>query len=92
MVAALTDLPHHKRIFLKPYFFCHFLETIQRFQIREGAMVAYEGLHHDTTDRDNVPNVVLAFWFTVMPFGLTNAPATFMDLMYKFEEEHEDHL
>ena len=30
--------------------------------------------------------------FTVMPFGLTNAPATFMDLMHKFEEEHEDHL
>ena len=27
-----------------------------------------------------------------MPFGLTNAPATFMDLMHKFEEEHEDHL
>ena len=27
-----------------------------------------------------------------MPFGLTNAPAKFMDLMHKFEEEHEDHL
>ena len=24
VVAALTDLPHHKRIFLEPYFFCHF--------------------------------------------------------------------
>ena len=32
------------------------------------------------------------FKFTVMSFGLTNAPATFMDLMHKFEEEHEDHL
>ena len=32
------------------------------------------------------------FEFTVMPFGLTNAPTTFMDLMHKFEEEHEDHL
>ena len=27
-----------------------------------------------------------------MPFGLTNVPAAFMDLMHKFEEEHEDHL
>ena len=27
-----------------------------------------------------------------MPFGLTNALATFMDLMHKFEEKHEDHL
>ena len=27
-----------------------------------------------------------------MPFGLTNAPATFMDLMHKSGEEHEDHL
>ena len=27
-----------------------------------------------------------------MPFGLTNALATFMDLMHKFEEGHEDHL
>ena len=24
VVAALTDLPHHKRIFLEPYFFCQF--------------------------------------------------------------------
>ena len=24
VVAALTDLPHQKRIFLKPYFFCQF--------------------------------------------------------------------
>ena len=24
VVAALTDLPHRKRIFLKPYFFCQF--------------------------------------------------------------------
>ena len=24
VVVALTDLPHHKRIFLKPYFFCQF--------------------------------------------------------------------
>ena len=24
VVAALTDLPHQKRIFLEPYFFCHF--------------------------------------------------------------------
>ena len=24
MVAALTDLPHQKRIFLEPYFFCQF--------------------------------------------------------------------
>ena len=38
MVAALTDLPHQKRIFLEPYFFCQFSETIRRFQIREGAM------------------------------------------------------
>ena len=28
----------------------------------------------------------------MMPFGLTNVPATFMDLMHKFEAEHEDHL
>ena len=27
-----------------------------------------------------------------MLFGLTNAPATFMDLMHKFEKDHEDHL
>ena len=27
-----------------------------------------------------------------MPFRLTNTPATFMDLMHKFEEVHEDHL
>ena len=27
-----------------------------------------------------------------MPFGLTNAPVTFMDLMHKFKEDHEDHL
>ena len=27
-----------------------------------------------------------------MSFGLTNAPTTFMDLMHKFEEEHEGHL
>ena len=32
------------------------------------------------------------FEFKVMSFGLTNAPTTFMDLMHKFEEEHEDHL
>ena len=32
------------------------------------------------------------FEFTVMPFRLTNALATFMDLMHKFVEEHEDHL
>ena len=61
MVAALTDLPHHKRIFLEPYFFCQFSETIRRFQIREGAMVADEGLRHDTTDRDSVSDVVWAF-------------------------------
>ena len=24
VVASLTDLPHHKRIFLKPFFFCQF--------------------------------------------------------------------
>ena len=24
VVAALTDLPHQKRIFLEPYFFCQF--------------------------------------------------------------------
>ena len=24
MVAALTDLPHQKRIFIEPYFFCQF--------------------------------------------------------------------
>ena len=28
----------------------------------------------------------------MMPFVLRNAPATFMDLMHKFKEEHEDHL
>ena len=38
VVTALIDLPHHKRIFLEPYFFCQFSETIRRFQIREGAM------------------------------------------------------
>ena len=32
------------------------------------------------------------FEFIVMSFRLTHAPATFMDLMHKFEEEHEDHL
>nr|GEX39714.1 putative reverse transcriptase domain-containing protein [Tanacetum cinerariifolium] len=30
--------------------------------------------------------------FRVMPFGLTNAPATFMDLMNRDKEEHEEHL
>ena len=62
MVAALTDLPHQKRIFLEPYFSVNFKsETIWRFQIREGAMVADEGLHHDTIDRDSVSDVVWAF-------------------------------
>ena len=29
VVAALTDLPHHKRIFLKPYFFfCQFSSEV----------------------------------------------------------------
>ena len=36
-------------------------ETIRRFQIREGAMVADEGQRHDTTDQDNVSDVVWAF-------------------------------
>ena len=61
VVAALTDLPHQKRIFLEPYFFCQFLETIRRFQIQEGAMVADEGLCHDTTDRNSVSDMVWAF-------------------------------
>ena len=28
VVAALTDLPHQKRIFLKPYFFCQFSNEV----------------------------------------------------------------
>ena len=28
VVAALTDLPHQKRIFLEPYFFCQFLGEV----------------------------------------------------------------
>ena len=28
VVAPLTDLPHQKRIFLEPYFFCQFLGEV----------------------------------------------------------------
>ena len=28
VVAALTDLPHQKRIFLKPFFFCQFSSKV----------------------------------------------------------------
>ena len=32
VVAALTDLPHHKRIFLEPYYFC-FLSIFRQVTI-----------------------------------------------------------
>ena len=46
VVAALTDLPHHKRIFLKPFFFCQFsgeVSICRRFRFVDRGVLIHGG-------------------------------------------------
>ena len=46
VVAALTDLPHQKRIFLKPFFFCQFsgeVTTCRRFRFVDKGVLIHGG-------------------------------------------------
>ena len=47
VVATLTDLPHQKRIFLKPFFFCQFLGEVsicRRFRFVDRGVLIHGGL------------------------------------------------
>ena len=46
VVAALTDLPHQKRIFLKPFFFCQFsgeVSIFRRFRFVDRGVLIHGG-------------------------------------------------
>ena len=92
MVAALTDLPHQKIIFLEPYFSVNFQKRFRGSRFERERWSQMKGYAMTPQTETAFQTWYGHFEFTVMPFGLTNAPVTFMDLMHKFEEEHEDHL
>ena len=90
MVAALTDLPHQKRIFLDPYFSINFQKRFGGSIFERERWSQIKGYAMTPQTEKAFRTCYGHFEFTMMPFGLKNAPATFMDLMHRVFQPYLD--